>query len=137
MERSDSMTRQIPKKKPTLCDGAIFAVMIALTVISFVFILSPGKGASYAKITTGDDVIFAELDKSDYKFDFESGGYHYTAFVNNGDISIISADCPNKECVMSRAVGTRPGSIVCVPGKVIITCCEEVNGVDGADIIVP
>ncbi len=130
------MSARIPKKKLTICDCAILAAVVVLTAVSFIFVLRPSNDAGYAKIVTAETSFTVELDKSDYKFDFESCGYHYTALVDDGSISVVSADCPNKECVSSRSIGKRPGSIVCLPGKMIITC-EEVDSVEDADIIVP
>ncbi len=49
----------------------------------------------------------------------------------NGEIQVISSDCPDKVCVNSGAVGKSGSVIACVPNRVVIAVVKSDNYVDG------
>lgn len=92
------------------------ATVIASAVIIIVFNLLPG----------GKVAVISKNGESLYKIDLSSVTESYTIdldgnviFVENGYISMKSADCPDKLCIKQGKI-SEIGSIVCLPNKVII-----------------
>ena len=130
------MTIMIPQKKITVFYIIIIVSVVLITVLSFIFILTASSGTTEAHIMTQDKSFEVSLEKDD-EFDLKSNGYTYRIKVDNGEISVIQADCPDGVCRNTPAIGKKKGSIVCLPGKLIIECKTAGGESDGADVVVP
>ncbi|MBR6916821.1 MAG: NusG domain II-containing protein [Clostridia bacterium] len=128
------MTRKMPSKRITIVDIIILVSVVVITALSVLLTIFGSSPSSAAVITTADESFEVSL-QSDRTFEFSSNGYNYKAVVADGEISIVECDCPDGICRSSAPVGKNGGSIVCIPGKVIITCGEEVTS-DEADVVV-
>ncbi len=130
------MSVKIPQKKLTVCDIIIIAAVALITAFSFVYVLVPSSRSDSAHIITADKSFDVSLDKDD-EFVLESNGYIYTVIISDGEIRIADATCPDGICKNTPAVGKNKGTIVCLPGKLIIERNEREGEADDADIIVP
>ncbi len=51
--------------------------------------------------------------------------------INNGQVSVRDADCPDKLCVKQKAISKNGESIICLPHKLVIQIeSEEESGLD-------
>ena len=128
------MSQILPRKKITLCDVFIMVAVAALAVLSVILFSLVGRENAYAVVKTDVGSFTIPLD-SDSTHAFSSNGFTYTAEVKDGEIYIVDADCPDGICKNTRAIGKRGGSIICVPGKMIVTC--ETEETQNADVVVP
>ena len=103
------MTDSTPQKKLTVCDVIIIASVVILSVISLLFSLIPHGTYKAAVIKTDKDTITVRLDNNE-EFDIESNGHTYTVKIEDNEISIIRADCPDGICKNTRAIGKRSGT---------------------------
>ena len=51
-------------------------------------------------------------------------------FVENGQISVIEADCPDKLCIKQGAISEGARPIVCLPNNIVIKLTDDENDVD-------
>ncbi|MBR5507372.1 MAG: NusG domain II-containing protein [Clostridia bacterium] len=51
-------------------------------------------------------------------------------FVENGQISVIEADCPDKLCIKQGAISNGARPIVCLPNNVVIKLTDDEEDVD-------
>ncbi len=51
-------------------------------------------------------------------------------FVENGQISVIEADCPDKLCIKQGAISNGARPIVCLPNNVVIKLTDDEDDVD-------
>ena len=100
----------------------VFICIILICAAMTIFISNNGSG-SIATISA-DGKILHEIDldkvKSSYEIPVEQDGKHNVVLVENGSISMLSADCPDKLCVKQGAISHSGYPIVCLPNKVII-----------------
>ena len=54
--------------------------------------------------------------------------------IENGEVSMIEADCPDQICVKTKAITASGGSIVCLPNKVILQIIDS-SGESGVDTV--
>jgi len=47
--------------------------------------------------------------------------------IENGRVKMISANCPNQDCVNHNEIMNTNESIICLPHKIAITICGENN----------
>ena len=130
------MSVKIPQKRLTVCDIIIIAAVALITALAFVYSLIPSSGSDSAHIITADKSFDVSLEKDD-EFVLESNGYKYTVVISDGEIRVADATCPDEICKNTPAIGKSKGSIVCLPGKLIIERNEMGGEADDADIIVP
>ena len=123
-----------PKKKFTLIDGIIIGSLFIACVFSFILYFLPGKNATHFTVHTHDGSETYSL-LSNRSISVESNGISLEIVVENGSVSVIHSDCPDKICVETGAV-SRPGqSIVCIPAEIVIEVTGE-GGENDEDFIV-
>ena len=103
------------------------SVIIVCTLTIFIFNMLPSN--KVAGITKDDKLLY-RIDlsavKESYTIDLDGN----IILVENGYISMKSADCPDKLCVKQGKI-SEIGSIVCLPNKVII----EIDRNDKTDAV--
>ena len=125
----------LPRRKPTLADFALIFFII-LSGILFLAATSGKAPAAYATLTSADGSFRIDLSK-DTALAVSSNGYDYIIEVSGGEIYVKDCNCPDGICKTTKAVGKRPGSIVCVPGKLMINCNTGGDSGENADFIIP
>ena len=130
------MSFVMPKKKITPNDVIIISLVFVIGVVSLIFVFSKKRDTKNAVIKTGEDTLTVSLD-TDGDYEFASNGYKFTAAVRNGEIYVVSSDCPDGVCRNTPPIGKRDGTIICLPAKMMIYCTAEVDDTNEADISVP
>ena len=70
-----------------------------------------------------------------YEIPIENGGHTNVVLVEDGRISMKSADCPDKLCVRQGSISSTSYPIVCLPNKVIIKIEGDVPADEAPDAI--
>ncbi len=101
-------------------DFILIGLVLLVAAISFFSI--PMENANMAKITV-DGKLYAtvSLDKNQR---IEINGTN-VAVVENGEIYMESANCPDKLCVHQGRISDTSKKIVCLPNSVIIEATKE------------
>ena len=110
---------------------ALIIVFASLLVVSAVWILlasSVKQGELMAEIYV-DGKLMHTIDLSRVNEEYTIELPHNTVLVGKGEISMLSADCPDQLCVKQGVIksGIRP--IVCLPNRVEIRLLKD-SGVD-------
>ena len=101
-------------------DFILIGLVLLIAVIFFIFI--PRENANLAKITVdGKLYTTVSLDK-DQRIEIN---HTNVAVVENGEIYMESATCPDKLCVHQGRISDTSKKIVCLPNKVIIGATKE------------
>ena len=129
------MKTLLPKRR--LCRGDFIAVgcTILLCAISFFFLLSGNDNNDKATVTTADTSFEIDLTH-DFEKQVTSNGYNYVIKVESGRAFVKEADCPDGTCRSMKPVTINGGSVICVPGKLVIEASGK-GGTADADLIVP
>lgn len=73
--------------------------------------------------------------EADNEFFVGSNGYTLEIKIKNGEVRVVSSDCPDHSCVRMGAIGKGGRNfIACVPAGVYLTCGEGIG--DGPDAVV-
>lgn len=107
----------------------VILIMIGFLIQKFFF----GKSGTRAIIEQNGETI-AELDLSkntELVLNDGNGGSN-TITVNNGQISVTDANCPDLVCVRTGAISQTGEVIACLPHKLIITISSvQTDSLDG------
>ena len=100
----------------------IFSALILLSLV-YIFISGTAQEKIAVIKSDGKTVKTINLENTDSPYTFEISGQNgsNTIYVENGRISVINADCPDKLCVRRGAVSSPAVPIVCLPNKLVIT----------------
>lgn len=130
------MEKILPNKKPTALDFIIIAIFLAFALL-FIFFSIGGESLSVTVTSDVGETTYP-LDR-DMTLHISSGGYNYTVEIKDGKAAVTEADCPDGICKNTRPIDRDGGSIICVPGGLLIKSNishgEAENG--KADIIIP
>ena len=122
-------------KKKQLLYVVITLATAVLALVAAVGILHLNKDSTVARIYVNnklyDKIDLGKVQES-YTIDIpNSENKHNIILVENGAISMQSADCPDKLCVKQGKISTGAYPIVCLPHKIIIS----LEGEKGTDAV--
>lgn len=102
----------------------IFAIILVFSIAVICFTNRFSSDGTTAEIVQNGNVIKTiKIDNitEPQEFTIESpGGGTNTIHVENGAISIIDADCPDKLCVKTGKITNETYPIVCLPHKLVV-----------------
>lgn len=111
----------------------LFAVVLVIGVIGSVFVLQRPEN-SIVEIVQDGNVLY-RLDLSEYKetetIEIEYNGGKNNILIENGQICMAYADCPDQTCVKMGWLQSSALPIVCLPHHLVIQYAENDDTVDG------
>jgi len=138
--------KRSPKLRPTLWDGLVVLLTLALAVGSAFFIWGGEK-------TTGELTVVVTVDGEEVErcplAEFPDGdsiyshngytlkvGMSYPIYPDKPCIRVVESDCPTQDCVHTGEIYRAGQSIVCLPARIIIALEGGSASGDGPDIII-
>lgn len=97
----------------------LFAVILAAALISWFFLSRDRSSREYASINItvgGEDYGTYSLGEDQV---IKIGGTN-TCRIEDGQVKMIEANCPDHLCIHQPAIDERGGFIICLPNEVII-----------------
>lgn len=111
----------------------LFAIILAVGIIGSVFVLQKPE-SDIVEIVQDGEVLY-RLDLSEYKktetIEIAYEGGKNTILIENGQICMSHADCPDRTCVKMGWLKSASLPIVCLPHHLIIQYAENSDTVDG------
>lgn len=111
----------------------LFAVVLAVGIIGSVLVLQKSE-SSIVEIVQDGEVIY-RLDLLEYKeaetIEIAYDGGKNTVLIENGQICMSHADCPDQTCVKMGWLKSASLPIVCLPHHLVIQYAENSDAVDG------
>ena len=106
----------------------IICVSAAATYIAYRY--SGGKTAEV--YSAGEKIAEISLRNIDspYEYPIEKDGHTNILLVEEGRISMKSADCPDKLCVKQGEISSGAYPIVCLPNKIVIRINSDNSAAD-------
>ncbi|MBR1824052.1 MAG: NusG domain II-containing protein [Ruminococcus sp.] len=108
-----------------ICLAAVIALFIAVATASY-FILRPSE-STMVEIVQDNKVLYTfDLSKEPnrtFRIDYSGGGWNEIT-IENGQITVSDADCPDKTCVKTGVLRSETIPIVCLPHKLIVRFCD-------------
>ena len=101
-------------------DFIFVGIVLFIAILAFTFI--PKESADIAKITVNGKLYSTVSLDVDTKIKINDTN---VAIVENGEIYMESATCPDKLCVHQGKISDSSKKIVCLPNKVIIEALRE------------
>lgn len=99
----------------------IFAVSLALSV----WILWPSNKQLVEVLSDGEVIYTFDLSKAkDAEYTITYGGSSNTIQIDNGEIRVSEAECPDRTCVEMGKLRSESLPIVCLPNRLTIRFVE-------------
>jgi hypothetical protein len=124
------MRKTIRKKEIIL-----FAVILAAALISWYFLSRDRSSKEYASIkitVSGEDFGTYSLGEDQV---IKIGGTN-TCRIQNGQVKMIEANCPDHLCINMGRIKRTGQSIICLPNRVTVEIRGEKEAEDDYDTIV-
>lgn len=121
--------------KKTRNTAVLILLLLLISAVGLLVRYMQGqKTGAYAVITKSGEVLYRlplsgerQLTVGD-----ETGGYNHVV-LQNGEISVTDADCPNHDCIRQGAIKDPGEVIACLPHDLIITIeSDDENAVDSS-----
>jgi len=138
--------RRSPKLRPTLWDGLVVLLTLALALSSAWFVW--GGAQDTGELTVVVSVDGEEVERWPLKEGPDGDGVYshngytlkvgmsYPIYPDVPCIRVVESDCPTQDCVHTGEIGRAGQSIVCLPARIIIQLegSAEIN--DGPDLVI-
>lgn len=107
-------------------DIILLLVLIIIGVAGCVFFASMRGNESYVVITVDGEIqgTYSLSEDRDITIESENGGENFLQ-IQYGYADMLSANCPNQDCVHQKVISRNGESIICLPHKVVVTVYEE------------
>lgn len=105
-------------------DLILISSVLVISIVAFLaFTISLKNGEKAVITVNGEKVAVLDLredttQKIDTKYGFNE------VKIEKGEVSVISADCPDKICVHHRQISKVGETIVCLPHKLVVEISE-------------
>lgn len=105
--------------------GVIFCASLTAVILSL-----KKSDKTYVEVVQNNKVIYSfdlsNEENRSIRIETEDGGWN-EIMIENGKISIIDADCPDKTCVKTGVLRSESVPIVCLPHKLVVRFAEKEN----------
>lgn len=103
--------------------------LVIAAVILLLWWLIPSSEGSYASISVDGKVYKKVPLDTDTQIEIESEWGKNTVVIENGEVYIKAADCPNKQCEKEK-ISKSAQSIVCLPNRLSVIIEGEKEEID-------
>lgn len=107
-------------------DIILLLILIIIGVTGCIIFASMQGNESYVVITVDgvEQGRYPLSDDAEIIIQSENGGENLLQ-IQYGYADVLSANCPNEDCVHQKVISDNGESIICLPHKVVITVYEE------------
>ncbi len=114
-------------------DIILITVLALIPCIMMAFNLIPiDEGRARLEISLDGKILGTYSLAEDRVIEIGEGN---TCRIENGEVFMSAADCPDQICVNSAHINAHGGSIVCLPNKVILKIVSAESQEDEPDVI--
>lgn len=114
----------------------VVLIIISCIVSAIIYDSSDDTETKTVEVSVDGQIIatYTLGDNSDYNTEYllETGNF---LVIEDGEVYLKSADCPDKLCVKQGKISRVGQSIVCLPRKVVIRITSEAGKTDGLDVM--
>lgn len=106
--------------------GDLIIIVCAAVICALLFLpkLFHGDGSPVAKVYENGGIIH-EIDLSAVTESYELKIKGAVLLIENGAVSYIEADCPDKICVKTGHLSKAGDTAACVPNKTVVTVTNK------------
>ncbi len=122
------MERKLFKKK----DFFVIAVLLIFAGVFYYFTL-PGDAGNTAEISVDGNIVDVVSLSGENDGVYKIEGMNISYEIKDGEIAIISSDCPDKVCIDDGFISLGGQKIVCLPNKTVISIPRDSD--DDIDIM--
>ncbi len=108
----------------------IVYLTIGIAVCLLLFAAPNNHKGTVVSVVTPDQT-YQYLLNDDRTVTIPSKGYTLTVCIQNGQVSVTEADCPDLVCLHTMPISENQSMILCVPAQVKICILEEGGTLDG------
>lgn len=112
-----------------ICLVAVLTILVISAVMTAIMI-GPKKAETpqYVEIVQDNKILYRidlrqEKDRT-FRIEYPDGGWNDIT-IENSEISVTDADCPDKTCVKSGKLRNENFPIICLPHRLVIRFSEQ------------
>ncbi len=114
-------------------DKILLILLLFIGILGCVAFMLLSREASYVTVTVNQVTVGTYPLHTDREIliETENGGENVLQ-ISDGCVKMLSANCPNLDCVHHKEISLNHESIICLPHKVVVTIYspEEAEGLD-------
>lgn len=117
-------------------DIILLISLLGIGIIGILILILSGKEPERVVVTVDGQVYgtYSLVKNCEVVIHTENSGENIL-IIHDGSARVVSANCPNLDCVNHKPISKANESIVCLPHKVVITISDG-NVAEGTDAVV-
>lgn len=119
-------------KKKMLHDLILVGAVLAAALAAYVLVNVLGSDGQTVIVTVDGTVIAEKPVTVNDSVEIKDADGYNRVVIDNREVYMESADCPDKVCVKTGRISRAGETIVCLPHKVVV----EIKGGEDADAVV-
>lgn len=126
MDSQNNKSKGLNYLKIKKADLFFVTAVLLIAGIAVIFMLRQKNGDTVNIYIEGAEYEYSLYENREIKLTNNHGG-HNTIVIDNGQVYMREADCPNQVCVNHKPIYRNGESIVCVPNKVSIDVVSKIE----------
>ncbi len=107
-------------------DVILLAIILVIGILGISIYFIAGAGAEFVFVSVDGETVGVYALNTDRELNIPSdNGGENLLKIENGTARMISANCPNGDCIRHKAISQSNESIVCLPHKVVVTVIKD------------
>lgn len=124
MQRLSKDSGEERNKMPKVLIAVVIIIFLISLVLS-IWLLKPSDNQLVEIVSDGEVLYSIDLSKEkDTEFTVEYNGSSNTIQIENGEIWVREAQCPDQTCVQMGKLHSESMPIICLPNRLIIRFAE-------------
>lgn len=124
MQKLSKDNREERNKGPKVLIVVAMVIFLAALILS-IWILRPSDRQLVEVVSDGEVLYTIDLSKEkDTEFTVEYNGSSNTIHIENGEIWVREAQCPDQTCVQMGKLHSESLPIICLPNRLMIRFAE-------------
>ena len=138
--------RRSPKLRPTLWDGLVVLLTLALAIGSAFIVWGGQEDTGELTVVVSVDGVEVErcplTEFPDAEVAYSGNGYTLKVvlaedlYPDELGVTVTQSDCPTQDCVHTGIITRSGQSIVCLPARIIIALEGTPESGDGPDLVI-
>lgn len=110
--------------------GLIVLILMVAGIMTFFFRIQSGRTGEWVRVVIDGKEYGSYLISQDKTIEIDNTFGYNRIVIENQEVFMEHADCPDQYCVKHKAISKINETIVCLPHRLVIELHGEKNGIE-------
>ena len=111
-------------------DIILFAAALLIGIAGFFMLQKNAEAGALVRIVSDGELICEHPLDTDREYTVSTDHGYNIICIENGQVYVKDADCPNKDCMRYGKISNEGQMIICLPHRLVVSILSDEGGTD-------